>query len=972
MAKSLRVNIIGDPSSFTRALDKSAGALGGFGSKLAGVAKVGALAAGAAGLGGLALTLRQGIDEFGQSSRVAAQTEAVLKSTGGAANVTAGQVDKLAQSLMNKTGIDDEAVKTGENMLLTFTNVRNEVGAGNDIFNQATQAVTDMATAMNGGAIPSSEQLAKQAILVGKALNDPVRGATSLRRVGVSLTEQQQKQIKAFVKSGDTMKAQKMIVHELTKEFGGSAEAIGKTLPGKIAILRENFNNLAGDLVGTFAPAFEKAVSAADKFLQKFDDAKGFHAKLNVVIDAVEGLGRSIEQKIGSAIASVDWAVVWGRARGVAAGLQKSIEGIDWAVVGSTIGSNFSAAVDKAISATNGLPTALKRSFDSIDWNSLGRTMGPGLAAAVVSAFVALTDPGFWIKNWDLALAVGLTVFGGAVGKVAGRLGEALGRLLGPAFERGILAIASALERVSPRLGEAVLNGLMRLPALVLSLLSKLVQPVTAVFNKLGGLAKFVVKVIGLDVAINAVVSFAEKVIDWFKSLPGKVTAALGDLSTLLYDAGVSLITGFLAGIKSLIPDVKETLKHLTHKLTDWKGPPDYDRTILTRSGQLVIEGFIAGLESRYKATEKSLKGFGSSLAISTDIQQAARLIGLKQAESIAAGFVQGTPSLQQQIKTSLAQAMTAARQAIAEQRKTLASDFGSLAQGILQAFDDKAAAWQSPASKLLAKMQIEDTATQLQQQFEQAQADVTAAQSAVATAGASADAADVAQAQQQLLQAQQSFAAAGRAITENDLAQQDIAQTAAHAATEAKQRESLARRLITLQTELAKHPQEYDKVERQVLATLKKYEVPMFAAGQRIASRFGDGLRSQLAEVNKAASALAKAVADHLVTHSPAKKGPLSAMSPQQMGARIGEGFNAGLAGALYAGRGLAGYAAATVTASSVSSQASQRPTLYVAPGAVVVHGYVGDERQLAATIRDSLVRLGQSEGGNLLGGYA
>ena len=59
---------------------------------------------------------------------------------GGSANVTAKQVDKLSASLMEKSGVDDEVIQSGENMLLTFTKIRNEAGKGNDIFNQATKA----------------------------------------------------------------------------------------------------------------------------------------------------------------------------------------------------------------------------------------------------------------------------------------------------------------------------------------------------------------------------------------------------------------------------------------------------------------------------------------------------------------------------------------------------------------------------------------------------------------------------------------------------------------------------------------------------------------------------------------------------------------------------------------------------------------------------------------------------------------
>jgi hypothetical protein len=220
-------------------------------------------AAGAAGLalgGALALGARAGFRELAQGAKATAQTNAVLKSTGGIANVSAKQVDKLATSILKKSGIDDEAVKSGENMLLTFTRIRNETGRGNDIFNQATKAVADMAVAMNHGAVPSAQKMAQTSIQLGKALQDPVKGATALRRVGVVLTEQQQEQIKAFVASGQQMKAQKIILGELNREFGGSAAAAGKTLPGQLNILRETFNNLAGSVVQVLVPALQALV----------------------------------------------------------------------------------------------------------------------------------------------------------------------------------------------------------------------------------------------------------------------------------------------------------------------------------------------------------------------------------------------------------------------------------------------------------------------------------------------------------------------------------------------------------------------------------------------------------------------------------------------------------------------------------------------------------------------------------------
>jgi phage-related protein len=260
------VDFVSDTSGLTSGFAKAEGSSSKFAASLKSVAKTGALAAGAAGVGALVYTLKTGIGEWQESQKVAAQTEAVLKSTGKAAGVTATQVADLATATMKKTGIDDEAIQSGENLLLTFTNVRNEVGKGNDIFTQATGIMTDMSVALG-------QDVKSSAIQLGKALNDPVKGMTALRRVGVSFTQAQTDQVKAMVEAGNTMGAQKLILRELTKEFGGSAEAIGKTLPGQLAILRESFNNFAGDLVGKAIPYIERFISSIQKNWPEIDAA---------------------------------------------------------------------------------------------------------------------------------------------------------------------------------------------------------------------------------------------------------------------------------------------------------------------------------------------------------------------------------------------------------------------------------------------------------------------------------------------------------------------------------------------------------------------------------------------------------------------------------------------------------------------------------------------------------------------------
>lgn len=197
-----------------------------------------------AGVGGLfaaagvAKFFKGTIAEATEAQKVGAQTAAVLKSTGGAANISAAAIGNLATAISNKTGIDDEAIQSNENLLLTFTNVRNEVGKGNDVFNQATQAVTDMSAALGQDGKSSAIQL-------GKALNDPIKGITALSRVGVSFTAQQKEQIATLVKSGNTLGAQKIILGEVTREFGGSAAAIAT--PGeKMSVAWKNLQETIG------------------------------------------------------------------------------------------------------------------------------------------------------------------------------------------------------------------------------------------------------------------------------------------------------------------------------------------------------------------------------------------------------------------------------------------------------------------------------------------------------------------------------------------------------------------------------------------------------------------------------------------------------------------------------------------------------------------------------------------------------
>lgn len=239
------------------------------------------------------------IDAANEANRVIAQTNAVIASTGGAAGYTSDEIAKMAAQIQNTTNVSDEAAQTGMNMLLTFTNI------GHDVFPQATQAMIDMATAMNGGLTPNAETLSNTAIQLGKALQDPILGVSALRRVGVDFNQTQQDMIKHLVDTGKGMEAQKYILHELNNEFGGSAAAQAQTFEGQMIHISNSFNDFKEQIGNALIPAVS---FLADSFSSAGEAGNGFIFVIRSISTAIVGLiliARELGTIIGGALATV-------------------------------------------------------------------------------------------------------------------------------------------------------------------------------------------------------------------------------------------------------------------------------------------------------------------------------------------------------------------------------------------------------------------------------------------------------------------------------------------------------------------------------------------------------------------------------------------------------------------------------------------------------------------------------------------
>lgn len=241
MAKNeVRVIITGDAQGLKGALDKAEGQLSEFSRKMQDTGQR-MMTAGAGLTASVTLPVvamfKTSLDAFVEAEKSQAQLEASFASTGAAAWTNVDAMNALAQSMQDKLAVDADTVSAGQSILLTFTEVQNRLGEGNDIFDQATMMAADLSAKL-GMDLPSAN------MLLGKALNDPIAGMTALRRSGVQLTDAQEEQVKAFMESGDILSAQKVILGELETQFAGSAEAAAGTTGGKMEALRVKFEDL--------------------------------------------------------------------------------------------------------------------------------------------------------------------------------------------------------------------------------------------------------------------------------------------------------------------------------------------------------------------------------------------------------------------------------------------------------------------------------------------------------------------------------------------------------------------------------------------------------------------------------------------------------------------------------------------------------------------------------------------------------
>ena len=366
------------------------------------------------GIGFLGLQIKAGIDQLIRFDSIAAQTNAVLKSTKNAAGLTADEIVDMTASLEKLTGIEKETTQEAANLLLTFTNIKD------DVFPDTLAIIQDISTAMGS-------DMNQEAIRLGKALNDPIRGMSALSEVGVTFNDVQRRSITRAQESGNMLKAQTIILKELRKEFGGSAEAADKTFGGSLRRLRNNVADLQVNLAAPLVQPLARLTRRLTEFAASEEVQQGIR-------DLGEGIaGLFSDENLESGVAAIKDGFGF-------------IRDLPWDSIKAGLQTTADIA-GRAVSLFRSLPPELQTGLVTL---LAANKLTGGLVASGLGDIA-----GFLLRGLTTINAANVTVVGanvttglaGAAGAGTGLLGGLAGVIMRAVVPVATLAVAAEIAR---------------------------------------------------------------------------------------------------------------------------------------------------------------------------------------------------------------------------------------------------------------------------------------------------------------------------------------------------------------------------------------------------------------------------------------------------------------------------------------------------------------------------------------------
>ena len=527
-ARKLTLTILGNSKGAQQAFQQAGAAGESFGSRMGSIGKKAglALSAAAAGAAYMGMKLIKAAEESAVADARLAQVNKSMGLFGKQTQQVTDRLIKYAQTTSMQVGVDDEVIKATQAKLLTFKELTKTADKVGGSFDRATMAAIDMAATGFGTAEGNAVQL-------GKALNDPVKGVTALSRSGITFTKQEKAKLKALAESGRMLEAQDFMLKAIEKQVGGTAKAtatasermgiaFGEIQEGLGTLLLPAFEGLTNFVVNKVVPAFDKLTEVGKK--------EGISGVFKLAYDnTMKAAPKLIEGARNTITRMVEWVQTDGVAL-LRTGLSK-------------LGELFTTWIEPNI-----MP-ALGKLGDFI-LQVAGWMINEGQPKLIA----ALKDMGGGLVGWIIE----------AVPKLREKLQEFVRKLGGfikenlPQFVENLKVMGSALV---DWIGEAIRKlpkELVKLAATIVEVLATDVIP--TVLKAAPGILKALLSWVG-SLAVDLIAGVGAAFVELIKSLPRMAVALAKGLGDLAAAAGKSLTNGLISMINKLIQKVNDLLE---------------------------------------------------------------------------------------------------------------------------------------------------------------------------------------------------------------------------------------------------------------------------------------------------------------------------------------------------------------------------------------------------------------------------
>lgn len=228
----------------------------------------------------------ESIKAYQKQEQAEAKLNATLKATNGIVGISASAMRQFASEMQRATTFGDEEIINAEALMTTFTKV------GRQVFPEAIRSAADMSATFG-------QDLQQSIIQLGTALNDPIAGIGRLQRIGISFTDSQKESIKTYISQNKVMDAQRVILDEIARELGGTAEAMAATASGSLKQLGNLMTDIAERSGKKFLdfmnPVIQAMTTLAARTLQAIDSKRKLKWALDHGMSSVEDYQGAIE-----------------------------------------------------------------------------------------------------------------------------------------------------------------------------------------------------------------------------------------------------------------------------------------------------------------------------------------------------------------------------------------------------------------------------------------------------------------------------------------------------------------------------------------------------------------------------------------------------------------------------------------------------------------------------------------------------